>query len=107
GADLAGLPAGHRDVAAFEAAEDLLDVLFGVKFGLVSQVEDPHWRAPCIADRDGVRRECGKPRAKAKGLLITVNRRVALDCCSSMIFSGKRRPFRIEVRGQAFSGSCF
>ena len=42
GADLAGLPAGHGDVAIGNLAENLLDVVLGVPLLLAFQTEDMH-----------------------------------------------------------------
>src|SRR6478752_3922925 len=42
GADLARLPAGDRDVALADLAEDLLDVTFGIPLLLREQIEDMH-----------------------------------------------------------------
>src|SRR5580704_9757937 len=46
GADLAGLPAGHRDVAVRDGAEDFFDVLFRIELGLAGDAENVHGRPP-------------------------------------------------------------
>ena len=45
-ADLPRLPAGDRDVAVFNSAEDFLDVLFGVELGLAHHAEYMHRQSP-------------------------------------------------------------
>src|SRR4029077_4833922 len=51
GADLAGLPARHGDVAVRDGAEDFFDVLFRVELGLAGDAENMHGRSPRIARR--------------------------------------------------------
>ena len=42
GADLAGLPAGHGDIAIGDLAQDLLDVVLGIPLLFVFQAENVH-----------------------------------------------------------------
>ena len=46
GADLAGLPACHRDVAVPDLAEDFFDVFFRIELGLADHAEGMHRNAP-------------------------------------------------------------
>src|SRR5258708_3308720 len=46
GADLARFPAGHRDVAVLDGAEDFFDVFFRVELGLAGDAENMHCRSP-------------------------------------------------------------
>src|ERR1700733_8355392 len=50
-ADLAGLPAGHRDVAVLDGAEDFFHVLFRIELGLDRDAEDMHGRSPWVTRR--------------------------------------------------------
>jgi hypothetical protein len=60
-------PAGHGEVSVFDAAEDFLDVLCGIELGLVGELEDLHGALSLGCGGNGVWRECGKRRAKARG----------------------------------------
>src|SRR5580704_7419567 len=51
GADLAGLPAGHGDVAVLNGAEDFFDVLFRIELGLAGDAENLHGRSPWVTRR--------------------------------------------------------
>src|ERR1700722_1981298 len=51
GADLAGLPAGHGDVAVLDGAEDFFDVLFRIELGLAGDAENMHGRSPWVPRR--------------------------------------------------------
>ena len=46
GADLAGFPTGHRHITSTDAAENLFDMMRGVPFLLLRQIENVHERAP-------------------------------------------------------------
>src|ERR1700674_5076746 len=56
GADLAGLPACHRDVALADLAEDLLHVMLGIPLLLLGQVEDMHGVHLRVQTRPAARR---------------------------------------------------
>src|SRR5262249_40255912 len=45
-ADLAGLPARHGEVAVFDPAEDLLDMLLRLELGFIGKFEDLHCYLP-------------------------------------------------------------
>src|SRR6516164_8428172 len=54
GADLARFPAGDRDVAVLDLAEDFLDMSLRIPFGLVPQAENKHSRrSPRQIERSG------------------------------------------------------